>query len=202
MNRAIELLKEAIALLETKEKTETESGNVELSTLNAGDTFKIGEHDFIVLEQTNGQTMVISKGLMAEDKVFDSNCRDYSKSSLKKFIESNIQPIIEKEIGADNIIEHEVDLTSVDMQNEFGKCECKVRPITFDEARKYNDLLVDKNLPDWFWTCTPWSIEDRGWKYSVAVVSPSGHIVDGGYNVGNGVRPFCIFSSSIFVSGE
>lgn len=148
MTRAIELLKEAIVLLETKEKTETESGKVELSTLNAGDTFKIGEHDFIVLEQTNGQTMVISKGLMAENKEFDSNCRDYSESSLKKFIESNIQPIIEKEIGADNIIEHEVDLTSVDMQNEFGKCECKVRPITFDEARKYNDLLVDKNLPN------------------------------------------------------
>lgn len=202
MNRAIELLKEVIALLETKEKTETESGKVELSTLNAGDTFKIGEHDFIVLEQTNGQTMVISKGLMAENKVFDSNCRDYSKSSLKKFIESIIQPIIEKEIGADNIIEHEVDLTSVDMQNEFGKCECKVRPITFDEARKYNDLLVNKNLPDWFWTCTPWSTKDRGWKYSVTVVSPSGSISINDYDSNYGVRPFCIFSSSIFESGE
>ena len=200
MNRAIELLKEVIALLETKEKTETESGKVELSTLKAGDTFKIGEHDFIVLEQTNGQTMVISKGLMAEKQVFDSNCRDYSESSLKKFIESNIQPIIEKEIGADNIIEHEVDLTSVDMQNEFGKCECKVRPITFDEARKYNDLLVDKNLPDWFWTCTPWSTEDRGWKYSVAVVSPSGGINRYYYDYDCGVRPFCILKSNIFVS--
>ena len=199
MNRAIELLKEAIALLETKEKSETESGKVELSTLNAGDTFKIGEYDFIVLEQTDGQTMVISKGLMAEDKVFDSNCRDYNKSSLKKFIESNIQPIIEKEIGADNIIEHEVDLTSVDMQNEFGKCECKVRPITFDEARKYNDLLVDKNLPDWFWTCTPWSTEDRGWEYSVVVVSPSGYFFDD-CNISRGVRPFCILKSNIFVS--
>ena len=199
MDRAIELLKEVISLLETKEKPETESGKVELSTLNAGDTFKIGEHDFIVLEQTNGQTMVISKGLMAENKVFDSNCRDYNKSSLKKFIESNIQPIIEREIGADNIIEHEVDLTSVDMQNEFGKCECKVRPITFDEARKYNDLLVDKNLPDWFWTCTPWSTEDRGWKYSVAVVSPSGDIRNGCSNI-VGVRPFCILKSNIFVS--
>ena len=200
MNRAIELLKEAIALLETKEKTETESGKVELSTLNAGDTFKIGKHDFIVLEQTNGQTMVISKGLMAKNKVFDSNCRDYNKSSLKKFIESNIQPIIEKEIGADNIIEHEVDLTSVDMQNEFGKCECKVRPITFDEARKYNDLLVNKNLPDWFWTCTPWSTEDRGWKYSGAVVSASGIVIGCSYDNDYGVRPFCILKSNIFVS--
>ena len=200
MNRAIELLKEVIELLETKEKTETESGKVELSTLKAGDTFKIGEHDFIVLEQTNGQTMVISKGLMAENKVFDSNCRDYSESSLKKFIESNIQPIIEKEIGADNIIKHEVDLTSVDMQNEFGKCECKVRPITFDEARKYNDLLVDKNLSDWFWICTPWSTEDRGWKYSVVIVSPSGFIRNCFYYFNCGVRPFCILKSNIFVS--
>lgn len=99
-----------------------------------------------------------------------------------------------------NIIEQVVSLTSVDMQGEFKPCYCKVRPITFDEARKYNNLLVNKDLDDWWWTCTPWSTADRGWKYAIAVVSPSGYIRDGDCFDGNGVRPFCILKSNIFVS--
>ena len=95
-----------------------------------------------------------------------------------------------------------MDLISVDMQNEFGSCTCKVRPITFDEAREYNNLLVNKNLPDWYWTCTPWSTAERGWSYSKAVVSPSGIVGRDVCSVGCGVRPFCILKSNIFVSKE
>ncbi len=173
---------------------------VELSTLNPGETFKIGEHDFIVLEQSDGQTKVISKGFMAENVQFDRYTRDYNKSSIKKLIERDIQPIIEKEVGKDNVISHTVSLTSVDMQNELEPCECKVRPITFDEARQYNDLLVNKDLNDRWWTLTPWSTEDRGWSSSIAVVSSSGYVH--WYYCLNyrGVRPFCILKSSIFVS--
>lgn len=196
MSRELKAARELVKMLEEKERT----GKVQLSTLNPGETFKIGEHDFIVLEQKQEQTIVISKGFMAEDKKFDNNSRDYNKSSLKKLIESDIQPIIENAVGEDNIVEHDVDLTSVDMQNEFGTCRCKVRPITFDEARKYNDLLVNKELNDWWWTCTPWSTEERGWKYSIAVVSSSGDIIYFYCNFNRGVRPFCILKSNIFVS--
>ena len=173
---------------------------VELSTLNPGETFKIGEHNFIVLEQTDGQTKVISKAFMAKNIQFDRNTRDYNKSNIKRLIEEDIQPLIEKEVGSENLVEHIVDLTSVDMQNEFNPCRCKVRLITFDEGREYNDLLVNKDLDDWWWTLTPWSTEDRGWNSSIAVVSSSGHF--DWYccrNLG-GVRPICILKSNIFVS--
>ena len=207
----IDKLIETIGKLSVEEVTALENvlgkfkesiAKVELSTLDVGDVFKIGEHDFIVLEQDEelGHTFVISKGFMAENKVFDNNTRDYNKSSIKKLIERDIQPIIENEVGAGNIVEHEIDLTSVDMQNEFGTCKCKVRLITFDEARKYNDLIVDKDLSDWWWTCTPWSTEDRGWSRSIAVVSPSGVIGDGDCGIISVVRPFCILKSNIFVS--
>lgn len=81
------------------------------------------------------------------DKTFGST-RDYGKSSLKNLIETEIQPVIEKEVGAENLVGHYVDLTSVDMQQEFESFKCKVRPITFDEAREYNDLLVNGDLDD------------------------------------------------------
>lgn len=140
MSKALEAARELVKMLEENERAD----KVQLSTLNPGETFKIGEHDFIVLEQKQEQTMVISKGFMAENEKFDDDTRDYNESSLKKLIDRYIQPIIENEVGADNLVEHDVDLTSVDMQKEFGTCRCKVRPITFDEARNYNDLLVTK----------------------------------------------------------
>lgn len=206
MSKELEMARELVRTLEEKEKTENQEcensdcGKVKLAELNEGDTFKIGNHDFIVLEQIGSQTAAISKGFMAEDVVFDKDTRDYNKSNLKNLIENDIQPQIEKETGEENLVEHEVDLTSVDIQNEFGSCRCKVRPITFDEARKYNNLLVNKELGDWWWTCTPWSTEDRDWRYSIAVASPGGDF--NGYNCSFdfGVRLFCILKSDIFVS--
>ena len=197
MSRELELARELVKKLEEVEK----ANKVQLSELQPGETFKIGEHDFIVLEQNgcSGTTNVISKSFMAEDVVFDSDTRDYNKSNLKRVIEKNIQPVIEAGVGAGNIIEQAVVLTSVDMQNKFKPCYCKARPITFDEARKYNNLLANNDLDDW-WACTPWSTADRGWKYAITVVSPSGnfHRYDCFGNCG--VRPFCILKSNIFVS--
>ena len=196
MSKALDMARELVKKLEEEEK----QSKVQLSTLNPGEIFKIGEYDFIVLEQFEERTAVISKGFMAENVKFDEDSRNYKESNLKKVIENQIQPVIEKEVGSKNLIEHEVDLTSVDMQDEFGGFKCKVRPITFDEARLHNNLLVNKNLNDWWWTCTPWSAEDREWKYSIAVVAPSGDIYGNNCCSSRGVRPFCILKSNIFVS--
>lgn len=111
MSKALDMARELVKQLEEAEK----ANKVQLSELKPGEVFKIGEHDFIVLEQKNGATKVISKNFMAEDAVFDEDTRDYNKSNLKKVIENDIQPIIEAELGADNLVEHIVDLTSVDM---------------------------------------------------------------------------------------
>lgn len=137
---------------------------------------------------------------MKGNVIFDDDIRDYKRSSIKKLIEKDIQPIIEKEIGAENLIEHEVDLTSVDIQNEFGSLKCKVRLITFDEARKYNDLISRNKVKYWWWTCTPWSTKERGLEYSIAVVSSSGDFSGISCGIRSGVRPVCILKSNIFVS--
>ena len=164
------------------------------------ETFMIASHEFIVLEQSYGMTNVISKNLMAENVRFDGDTRDYNKSALKWYIEKEIRPIILENVGAGNLVEHSVALTSVDNQNEFDNCICEIRPITFDEAREYNDLLVNEDLPDCYWTLTPWSTAERGWKYCISVVSPSGYIFSNLCGIFNGVRPFCILKSNIFVS--
>lgn len=196
MSKALEVARELVRQLEEAEK----KNKVELSTLAPGDVFEIGKNDFIVLEQMSFESKVISKDFMAENIVYDEDSRDYNKSNLKKVIEDEIQPIIESEVGENNLVEHTVELTSVDMQHEFDDCKCKVRPITFDEARKYNNLLSSKELDDWWWTCTSWSTAKRGWTRSIAVVSSAGDVNGNCCDGYNGVRPVCILKSNIFVS--
>lgn len=195
--KAEEAIKELITALE-----EPASTQVELSTLQRGEMFSKNGRKYKVLKQEEGQTKIISVDFIAENVEFDSASPDYKTSNLKDKIETDILPLFEEDFGSDNIVEHEVDLTTVDMQKDFGSFSCKVRPVTFDEAREFNDLLVKEDLPGWYWTCTPWSTEARGWKYSLAVVSPSGRFSNCSYSNSDGVRPVCILKSNIFVSRE
>lgn len=198
MKEILETAKKLVAMLEEK-RTEWAA---QLSELEAGEIFKTDLGAFKVLEQYGEETKVIQVDFARECTQFDSDATDYKTSELRKLCDNEIYEEYAKVFGAENIVEHEVDLTTVDMQKDFGALDCKVRPLTFDEARQYNALLANADLPDWYWTCTPWSTKARGWEYSVTVVSPSGNVC--GYDCNNyrGVRPVCIFPFSIFESEE
>ena len=197
MKAVIEKLEEVLAELKAKEQED--NSQVELSTLAAGQKFKTGIGNFIVLGHDEIGTKVIQEEFFAEDVKFDSNSPDYTKSEIKKLFDTKILDVYEKEFGSDNLIEQTVSLKSVDMQ-DYGTFNCKVRPVTFEEAREFNAFLVKPDLPDWWWTCTPWSTKERGWEYSVTVVSPRGNILGDVCRSRLGVRPFCILKSNIFVS--
>ena len=198
MKDILETAKKLVAMLEEK-RTEWAA---QLSELEAGEIFKTDLGAFKVLEQYGEETKVIQVDFARECAQFDSDATDYKTSELRKLCDNEIYEEYAKVCGAENIVEHEVDLTTVDMQKDFGALNCKVRPLTFDEARQYNALLANVDLPDWYWACTPWSTKERGWEYSVAVVSPSGFIRNVNYFDNYGVRPVCILKSNIFVSKE
>lgn len=201
MKTVIEKLEEVLAELKAKEQEEVKADNsqVELSTLAAGQRIKTGIGNFIILGHSEEGTKVIQEGFFAEEVKFDASSPDYTKSELKKMFDTEILEAYEKEFGSGYLVEHTVALKTVDMQ-DYGTFTCKVRPITFEEARESNALLVKEDLPDWWWTCTPWSTEERGWGSTVAVVSARGCINGGGFDCHFGVRPFCILKSNIFVS--
>lgn len=195
-SNVLELAKKLVAAIEK----EDQKNKVMLKDIPVGGKFNTGIGRFIVLEQKEDSTVVITENLYREDVKFDDDCTDYKKSSLRELCEGEILNEFSDEFGEENICTNEAGLVTVDGQEVFGKLLTKVRPLTFDEAREYNDLLVNKDLPDWYWTCTPWSTKERGWDYSVEVVSPSGVFSNDGCYGCNGVRPFCILKSNIFVS--
>ena len=193
-----EILQKAKELVELLEKQE-ETGKVELSTLKRGEVFQTtGKRKYKVLEQYGDTTKIISLDLVKENVKF-GDTSDYKTSKVKKLCDIEILKDFEEEFGAENIEEHMTDIITADGQ-KLGTVDCKIRPITFDEAREYTDITPNNYLNDWYWTLSPWSTEERGWKKSIIVVSPSGFIGSYGYDDENGVRPVCILKSNIFVS--
>jgi hypothetical protein len=186
MSKELEAARALVKMLEEREQ----SNKVKLESLKAGETFCIGENDYIVIEQHEGKTKVISKDFIAEDREFADDTADYKTSGLRKYIEAEIQPTIENEVGTENLVEHTVSLTTVDGQDDYGELTCKVRPITFDEARQYNNLIVNKDLNDWWWTCTAWTSPNREYNRSVTVVLPSGCILNGSCSAATVFAPF------------
>lgn len=193
-----EILQKAKELVELLEKQE-ETGKVELSTLKRGEVFQTtGKRKYKVLEQYGDTTKIISLDLVKENVEF-GDTSDYKTSNVKKLCDTEILKDFEEEFGAENVETHTADIITADGQ-KLGTVDCKIRPITFDEAREYTDITPNNDLNDWYWTLSPWSTEERGWKKSIAIVSPSGVIYSNCFDNVNGVRPVCILKSNIFVS--
>ena len=193
-----EILQKAKELVELLEKQE-EADKVSLSTLKRGDVFQTtGKRKYKVLEQYGDTTKIISLDLVKENVEF-GNISDYKTSKVKKLCDTEILKDFEEEFGAENIETHAAAIITADGQ-KLGTVDCKIRLITFDEAREYTDITPNNDLNDWYWTLSPWSTEDRGWKKSLTVVSPSGRIYGNCCISVFGVRPVCILKSNIFVS--
>lgn len=187
-----------------------------LSILKPGQTFRVGECLCILLEHGKGEFEGAAKVLAVEvawaeqpvmmEQPFDKHESNYKLSELRRDIESEVQEWIEDQIGVDNLVEHTVSLTTVDGQDDYGELTCKVRPLTFDEARKYNNLVSDPDSDgdynEGYWTCTAWSVPRRtGYETgnSVAYVTYNGMIERTEPHWGCDVRLVCILKSDIEV---
>ncbi len=163
-----------------------------------GDTFTVAGLEWKILDITEKGYFCHAITHYGDDRTFDANSSDWKTSRLRKELNETLFKKIADEIGEDNIIPFERDLLSMDGQTEYGTCEDKVSILSFDEYRKYRSFIP--NTDKYWWLLTPWSTPCNDYKTSVAVVCPSGGIHGHYCNDSLGVRPVCIFSSSIFES--
>lgn len=169
-----------------------------LADIKVGDTFKVGDYEFIVLEQSGDTTAVILKNLLYDSKQFGKN-NNYVKSYVDDIC-NDFADKIAKIIGKKNLVEYTVDLTSDDGLKDYGKVTRSASLLTTELYRRYVYILDKYKINKWWWLATPYSTpthDDSSW---VKCVSPGGGVGSNGYYDGSGVRPFCIFDSSIFVS--
>lgn len=167
--------------------------------LGIRDTFKLVDTTWKILDITGVGYICLADNI--KDMELDSNSNNWENSDLRSYLNGKFFEKIAAEIGLENIVPFERNLLSLDGQTEYGKCEDKVSLLTVDEYRKYRSLIP--NTKDyWWWLVSPWSTPCNDYKKSVAVVSSAGSISRGSCSYDGGVRPVCIFSSSIFESGD
>lgn len=163
-----------------------------------GEAFKLGKHEFVVLEHGKDTTSVIYKDLLLQSKKFGGNNNfdgSYVDKECQKFADE-----IAGIVGAENLVGHTLDLTSDDGLKDYGKVKRKMSLLTAELYRRYVYILDKFKLDRWWWLATAYSTKTHDNTTWVKCVSPSGSIYDDYCSRGSGVRPFCILNSSIFVS--
>ena len=174
-----------------------------LAEIGIGESFKIAGIEFIKMSERDGVAEIYARRAVFDSSFGPNN--NYAESRIKERLEREILPLIEAEVGAENIIEQELDLRSVTGSDAYGVHKCRIALPTFDYIRDNYKMIYDDaqkiKYREWAWTATPNSTTEYGETDWVVCVSPLGIISgDSGFYGNFGVRPFLILKSSIFVS--
>ena len=186
--------------LYTKDRFGKYNNQKQLNKLNVGNTFMIGIIEYIVLDKFDEGISCITTNFINENMMFDNNSGKFDNSYMNKYLNIKYYNWLSNQVGADNIVKHEVDLTTCKGEKDFGTYQCNVSLLTVDQYNKYKYLLP--SVENWWWLATPYSV-DPNYARGVCYVNGDGDVYYYGCCYFNdGVRPFCIFKSSILVSCE
>lgn len=178
----------------------TEFKKTHIGKPEIGKVIELAGMEWMILNKTEDGYFAILNGFDGKPRSFDPDSNNWISSKLRKELNTRFLKKITDEFGEDAVIEFDRDLLSLDGQTEYGHCKDKISILTMDEYRKYRKFLP--NMGKWWWLLTPWSTPANDYNTTLTVVSPSGVFNDNYYYNGIGVRPVCIFSSSIFESGN
>lgn len=184
-----------LALLAEKAKKEEK-----LTKVADGETFKIGDIEFIKFSDIDGVTTAVTKDMVFNSE-FGSN-NNFAESEIINKLTEEFLPKIAGVVGEENILEITTDLTALDGVKTFGKMISKISLPTFDFYRDNVEVFDKYKLDAWWWLATPWGAYPHYDSACVLGVSPHGGIDYNLYCNNFGVRPLLRFSSSIFVSDE
>ncbi len=170
-----------------------------LSEIPAGETFKVGDFEFIKFTDENGATIAVSKNILF-DRQFGKN-NNFSESYILEKLIAEILPEIERVVGTENVIEFDTDLLSLDGSHKHGSVKSKISIPTFDFYRQNRAIFEKYKVNKWWWLATPDSTREYNNDNWNVCVAPSGRIdYDYYYYYNFGVRPILTFVSSISVS--
>lgn len=183
-------------------KDKQDNNSFMLSTLKPNDVFVDCKGDkYIVTKQAEGVTYVLRKELLSDSMEFGED-NNWISSNIRKFLNSDYLKTLEERFGAENILEHEIDLFSHDGLRDYGKTVDKVAIRTYDDYREQREILGDNAFDSnrWEWLSTPNSTPSGCSSGYVQVVRSYGDVSYGCSGRHLGVRPFFSLKSSIFVS--
>ena len=167
--------------------------------LKPGDIFKDIDGDewiFLFCETETGNVAILKKTLLTKMKFGKDN--NYDGCEIDKYLCNTYLKELERKFGKENIVEHEVDLLSLDGEDDYGVIKRKVSIPTFDMYR-HNKKAIKKYIDKWFWLATPDSTPSGCSSDDVRYVCSCGDVSCGWYDSGVGaVRPFLFLNGKMF----
>lgn len=169
------------------------------NNLRAGDIFKDkdGEEYVLLYFMSNGDAVILKKDSLKSMK-FGSN-NNYNRCNIDKYLCEEYLSELERKFGKNNIVEHEVNLLSLDGEDDYSKITRKVSILTLDEYR-HNKKVIKNYIKEWFWLCTPDSTPSGCGSDYVRYVYSDGNVDCNWYGSCGAVRPRFVLKSSIFES--
>ena len=175
-----------------------EQNGTQLKNIQIGKTFKIGDEEWIVLEQSGDTTACLKKELLSEKIKFDDTTNNFSKSYINHFLNVHYKEKLQKLFG-NYLCEHTVDLTADDGLKDYKKCKAYVSLLTCELYRKYTDIMLKYNPKQWWWLATAYSTPTRGYNRLVRYVNYSGSLNNYYCNDCGGIRPFIVLKNTLEV---
>ena len=191
-------LKEIQKALGYEVKIVAEKSRKKFDDIKVGEIITVADTKFIVLDKTDDKVICLTKYLVYTNTHFDSNNNNYTNSSIRKKLNKEFAQKLIDEVGKRGLCDIELNLLSLDGLDDYGTVIDKVGLLTVDMYRKYNRIIEKYPVNDLWWLATPWSTSHRGYSFGVCFVRSGGAVGCEYCNSDDGVRPFCIFSSSIF----
>lgn len=173
---------------------------IKLSEIANGKTFKIGDVEFIKFTEENGETTAVLKDCVYRSEFGKNN--NFAKSKVLEKLKKEFLPKITEIIGEENILEHNVDLTSLDGLKTYGSIKSKISIPTFDFYRANVEMFDKYKVDSWWWLATPDTTPEHYNDSWISCVTPDGDLNCDYCSHHGGVRPFLKFVSSISVSYE
>lgn len=175
-----------------------------LSDFQAGATVKYHGEPCIVLEHRKDGTLLMV--LEQIEHTFGSD-NDFAKSDLREHLNGAYMDTLTQGNHGE-ILKRAIDLTAVNGSKQYGIDTCCIAPLTFDEYRKYHDIIPKPEK--WEWSVTPWSTpcvnEDDTWVMDGADVAfclgTDGNVNNGHCNNTYGSRPAFLLPSNYVVEPE
>lgn len=178
-----------------------QTNNILFPGVKDGETFMVGDLEFIKFPDQNGMTPVVARTIAFSSEFGESN--NLAVSNVLKRMETEILPQVIEAVGEENICTFQTDLTTWDGLKNYGVLESKISLPTMDFYRKHVEIFDKHKVGRWWWLGTADSAAPHDDPAFVLCVAPSGRL---GFNVyvsvDGGVRPFCVFKSSIFDACE
>ena len=167
-----------------------------LSDFQAGATVKYHGEPCIVLEHRKDGTLLMV--LEQIEHTFGSD-NDFAKSDLREHLNgAYIDTLTQGNHG--EILKRAIDLTAVNGSKQYGIDTCSIAPLTFDEYRKYHDIIPKPEK--WEWSVTPWSTPEHGPHHRACYLGTNGGVYSGYCSYAGGSRPAFLLPSNYVVEPE